>query len=84
MRRTLVMASAFGVLVIGSGCAATAPATYDKRGVTAEQRKVDDRECVQSAIGSREGQRAGFFVPVDRDVYVNCMVARGYVAKPAQ
>jgi hypothetical protein len=84
MHRLVIMAGGFGIFVSIAGCAtAPPPASYDKPGVSAEQRKADERECVQASIGSREGQRTGFFVPVDRDAYVNCMVARGYVAKPA-
>jgi len=74
MRRSLLVV---GMLLI-AGCATTAPVAYSKTGVTAEQRKVDDRECVQASIGSREGGRAQFFVPVDREAYGTCMVARGY------
>jgi hypothetical protein len=83
--RRLVMMGGVGIFVSIAGCTtAPPPASYDKPGVSAEQRKADERECVQASIDSREGQRAGFFVPVDRDAYVKCMVARGYVAKPAQ
>jgi hypothetical protein len=75
MRRSwLVVAAAVAM----TGCATTAPVMYSKAGVTAEQRKVDDRDCVAGSIGSREGSRAQFFVPVDREAYGNCMVARGY------
>jgi hypothetical protein len=83
MHRLVIMAGGFGIFVSIAGCATAPPASYDKPGVSAEQRKADERECVQASIDSREGQRAGFFVPVDRDAYVKCMVARGYVAKPA-
>lgn len=74
MRRSLLVV---GMLLM-AGCTTAAPVTYSKAGVTADQRKIDDRDCVQASIGSREGSRAQFFVPVDREVYGNCMVARGY------
>jgi hypothetical protein len=74
MRRSLAVA---GILAFTVGCATTAPVAYDKAGVTAEQRKTDDRECVQASIGSREST-VTFFIPVDRDAYASCMMARGY------
>jgi len=85
MRRLVTMAGGFGIFVSIAGCAtAPPPASYDKPGVSADQRNLDERECVQASIGSREGQRAGFFVPIDREAYTSCMSARGYTAKPAQ
>jgi hypothetical protein len=75
MRRALLL----GMMVVTAGCTTAAPVTsYDKAGVTAEERKTDNRECVQASIGSRESTRATFFVPIDRDTYASCMMARGY------
>ena len=85
MRRLVIVAGGLGIFVSIAGCAtAPPPASYDKPGVSAERRNLDERECVQASIGSREGQRAGFFVPIDREAYTSCMIARGYTAKPAQ
>ncbi len=79
MRRSLAVV---GILALTAGCTTAAPVTsYDKAGVGMEQRKRDDVECVQSSIGSREGQRAGFFIPVDREAYASCMMARGYTRR---
>jgi hypothetical protein len=75
MRRSLAVV---GILAFTVGCATTAPVAYDKAGVTAEQRKTDNGECVQASIGSRETTGATFFVPIDRDAYASCMMARGY------
>ena len=78
MRRALLL----GMMVLTAGCTTAAPVpSYDKAGVGMEQRKRDDVECVQSSIGSREGQRTGFFIPVDREAYASCMTARGYTRR---
>jgi hypothetical protein len=79
MRRSLAVV---GILALTAGCTTAAPVTsYDKAGVTAEERKTDNRECVQASIGSRESTRATFFVPIDRDAYASCMMARGYTRR---
>ena len=83
MRRSMMMAGTLGILVQIAGCATTTPVSYDKPGVSAEQRTRDGRECVEASIDHREGQRAGFFVPIDREAYAACMLARGYALKPA-
>ena len=75
MRRSLVVV---GILMATAACATTAPASYDKAGVSMDQRKADDRACVEASIGGRESSRANFFVPVDREAYAACMVAKGY------
>jgi len=85
MRRLVTMAGGFGIFVSIAGCAtASSPTSYDKPRVSADQRNLDERECVQASIGSREGQRAGFFVSIDREAFTSCMLARGYTAKPAK
>ena len=83
MRRPRVIAVVLAGLIAG-GCAAKGSGSYAKPGATEEQRRQDERECLSASVDSREGQRAGFFVPFDRDQFATCMTARGYALKPAQ
>ncbi len=62
-----------------AGCA-TSRIAYTKPGVTDEERKRDQTECLKSAIGHDDG-RGHILEPVtiDRDVFQGCLENRGYV-----
>ena len=66
------------VVAVLGGCATTTRKTiYVKPGVSDEQKKKDEAECVQAAIDTA-GPRAAAFIAVDRDTVDRCMRQRGY------
>jgi hypothetical protein len=78
MRVTIAL---LGAAVLLAGCA-TARITWDKSGVTQAERERDENACLRAAIGT-DG-RGGLLVPycIDREVYTQCMEARGYTVRP--
>ena len=66
------------VVALLGGCATTTRKTvYAKPGVSEEQKKKDEAECIQAAIDTA-GPRAAVFIAVDRDTVDRCMRQRGY------
>jgi len=75
MRRLI---TAVLVVAVLGGCATTTRKTiYAKPGVSEEQKKKDETECIQAAIDTA-GPRAAAFIAVDRDTVDRCMRQRGY------
>ena len=75
MRRLITAALVVAVL---GGCVTTTRKTvYVKPGVSEEQNKKDEAECVQAAIDTA-GPRAAAFIAVDRETVDRCMRERGY------
>jgi hypothetical protein len=70
-----------GAVVLLAGCA-TGRIAWDKPGVTQAERERDENACLRAAIGS-DG-RGALLVPycIDREVYTQCMEARGYTVQP--
>jgi hypothetical protein len=77
-RAVIVMAA-----VLLWGCSSTrAPVTYEKAGVSEEQKKADEARCTQVALDTA-GPRAAAPLAVDRDAVDRCMRSLGYrVATP--
>jgi hypothetical protein len=70
-----LVASPFLLVACGTG-----PLTFDKPGVMATERERDQKECgLLSADDPDHGELLSVY-RIDRDSYVNCMVARGYTA----
>lgn len=78
MRVTIAL---LGAPILLGGCA-TGRISWDKSGVTQAERERDENACLRLAIGS-DG-RGGLLVPycIDREVYTQCMEARGYTVRP--
>jgi len=73
-----ILIAAVMVAALVGGCATTKHTThYMKPGVSDEQKKKDEAECIQAAIDTA-GPRAAVFVAVDRDSVDRCMRQRGY------
>ena len=66
----------FLMIVAVSGCTRT-QLTFEKSGVTADDARRDQNECLMTAMDS--GESAKILVPhVDHDAVIRCMEARGY------
>jgi hypothetical protein len=78
MRVTIAL---LGAMVLLAGCA-TGRIAWDKPGVTQAERERDENTCLRAAIGT-DG-RGDLLVPycIDREVYTQCMEARGYTVQP--
>ena len=78
MRVTVAL---LGTAILLAGCA-TGRIGWDKAGVTQAERERDENACLRAAIGI-DGS-GGLLVPycIDREVYTQCMEARGYAVRP--
>ncbi len=78
MRVTIAL---LGAAVLLAGCA-TGRIAWEKSGVTQAERERDENACLRAAIGTDGG--GGLLVPycIDREVYTQCMEARGYTVRP--
>lgn len=69
----------FVILVaLATGCA-TPRIAYTKPGTTDVERKRDQAECFQGAIGHNASAHVLVPVTVDRELFQNCLERRGYV-----
>ena len=64
--------------VLAAGCA-TPRVAYTKPGATDAERKRDEAECFQGAIGHNPSAHVLLPLTVDREVFRSCLEQRGYV-----
>lgn len=78
MRVTIVL---LGAAILLAGCA-TGRIAWDKPGITQAEREREENACLRAAIGT-DGE-GGLLLPycIDREVYTQCMQARGYTVGP--
>lgn len=72
LRLVLVLAA------LAAGCA-TPRVAYTKPGSTDVERKHDEAECFQGAIGHNASEHVLVPLTVDRELFRNCLERRGYV-----
>jgi hypothetical protein len=67
-----------------AGCATQQGWVYEHPSASVQQRRQDEAICLHASIG-RAQDRLGVLetVPIDREAYNECMVARGYTVVPA-
>jgi hypothetical protein len=63
-----------------AGCA-TGGITWDKPGVAQADREHDENACLRAAIGKSGEKLLAAPYCIDRDIYVQCMEARGYTVR---
>ena len=63
---------------LAAGCA-TARVAYTKPGATDAERKRDELECFQAAIGHNASEHVLVPLTVDRELFRSCLERRGYV-----
>ena len=80
--RTLVMAVVVAALLGGCASAPRKP-VYEKAGVTPEQKKKDEGQCVLAAIDNTSS-RGGAYINIDHEAADRCMRERGYTAQAAK
>jgi hypothetical protein len=70
------------LVVLGgfAGCAANR-LTFDKADVDKSQLERDENACLRSAIGMTTGHEILAPYCIDRDVFIQCMEARGYTVR---
>lgn len=78
----MIRARWLGVLItlaaLVAGCA-TPRVAYTKPGATDAERKRDEAECFQGAIGHNPSAHVLLPLTVDREVFRSCLEQRGYV-----
>ena len=78
----MIRARWLGVLItlaaLVAGCA-TPRVAYTKPGATDVERKRDETECFQGAIGHNASEHVPGTLTVDRELFRNCLERRGYV-----
>jgi len=73
-----ILIAAVTVAALLGGCATPARKTvYMKPGISEEQKKKDETECIEASIDTA-GPRAAAFIAIDRDTVDRCMRQRGY------
>lgn len=61
-----------------AGCA-TPRVAYTRPGATDAERKRDEAECFQGAIGHNASAHVSVPLTVDRELFRDCLERRGYV-----
>jgi len=72
------VASVLVVVSMAAGCA-TSRVAYTKPGVSDAERRRDETECLQAAIGHNQVQHVLVPVTFDRELFQGCLERRGYV-----
>lgn len=79
----MIRAQWLGVLItlaaLAAGCA-TPRVAYTKPGATDAERKRDEAECFQGAIGHNASEHVLVPLTVDRELFRSCLERRGYVS----
>lgn len=66
------------LMALAAGCA-TPRVAYTKPGATDAERKRDQAECFQGAIGHNASAHVSVPLTVDRELFRDCLERRGYV-----
>jgi hypothetical protein len=64
-----------------AGCATTKRLTFDRAGADKSELERDENACLRSAIGIKTSGEILAPYCIDRDVFIQCMEARGYTVR---
>ena len=68
-------------LLMALTACATEQIAFEKLGVSSDDRQRDENACLRASIGGETSGQLLAPYRIDRDAFIRCMEARGYIAK---